>query len=349
MRLTTILQTSSRSPLLQVVKTSIAAIASWLLCNLLLGQPFPIFAAIAALLVVQPSVNQSLTKGVERSIGVVAGVALAYGMGLLFGNSSWIVLAVIVISLLIAWALKLGPGSTNQIPISAMLVLSIGAQTPDYAANRIIETIIGAVVALLVNVAIVPPVLLGPAHQAVSDLASGVGSVLDGLSDALSTPQKPAQRRALLEEARALRTLRDAALDRVSRAEESLSFNPRGGRHRAVLEHDRLFLTSLTALVTQVLGMARAVHDHYSDNLSSDPMVAAMAIELQRAAHDLRLLARRPVSGSTGPEPPPVTADLPALTAPLVVAKPSAENWILVGSLLEDLRRVREGIVGRQQ
>jgi hypothetical protein len=41
-----------------------------------------------------------------------------------------------------------------------------------------------------------------------------------------------------------------------------------------------------------------------------------------------------------------VTAELPALTAPLVIAKPHPDHWILVGSLMEDLRRVREVLVG---
>ncbi|HAM27837.1 MAG TPA: hypothetical protein DCP11_14385, partial [Microbacteriaceae bacterium] len=68
MRLIASLRASSRSPILQVLKTSVAAILAWLLSNLLLGQPLPIFAAIAALLVVQPSVNQSLAKGIERSV-----------------------------------------------------------------------------------------------------------------------------------------------------------------------------------------------------------------------------------------------------------------------------------------
>lgn len=350
MRLTKILQTSSRSPLLQVLKTSVATIAAWLLCNVLLNQPFPIFAAIAALLVVQPSVNQSFSKGIERSIGVVAGVALAYGVGLLFGTSSWVVLGIIVLSLLIAWALRLGPGSANQIPISAMLVLSIGAQTPDYAVNRIIETVIGAAIALIVNIIIVPPVMLAPAHLAVTRLADGVASTLDALAASLRTPQSRVQREALLTDARGLRDLRDTASDTLARAQDSLMLNPRGGKHRTVLEHDNHFLSSLTALVTQVLGMARAVHDHYDDELSIDPIVKSIAIELGRAAHDLRLLAHAPARRTTDdPEPPTVTAELPALTAPLVVAKPSQQNWILIGSLLEDLRRVREGIIGGQE
>jgi uncharacterized membrane protein YccC len=339
------IRASSRSSLLQVIKTSIAVILAWVICTVALGQPLPIFAAIAALLVVQPSVNQSLARGLERSVGVVAGVILAYLVGLVFPDTSWIVLGIIVLSLLLAWALRLTPGSANQVPISAMLVLAIGSQTPEYSAFRIIETVIGAAVALLVNVAIVPPVLLAPAHRAITALANGVASTLEALSTSLRSRQTPDQLAALLSDARGLRELRDAANDSVSRAEESLMLNPRGGRHRRILDHDLQFLSSLTALISQVLGMARAVHDHYDDGLNADPTVRSISIELERAAHDLRLLAREPAT-KRDTEANPITAELPALTAPLVVAKPDAENWILIGSLLEDLRRVRAGIIG---
>jgi uncharacterized membrane protein YccC len=328
---------------LQVVKTSIAVILAWLACTVVLDQPLPIFAAIAALLVVQPSVNQSLARGVERSVGVVGGVILAHLVGLVFPDSSWAVLGIIVLALLLAWALRLTPGSANQVPISAMLVLAIGSQTPEYSALRIVETVIGAAVALLVNLAIVPPVHLAPAHRAITELANGVASTLEGLSTALRVPQTPDQLAFLLDDARGLRALRESASNSVSRAQESLMFNPRGGRHRRILEHDRRFLASLTALVTQVLGMARAVHDHYDDGLNADPTVRAISVELERAGHDLRLLAQDP--NNTG-SAEPTTAEPPALTAPLVVAKPDAANWILVGSLLEDLRRVRSGIIG---
>jgi hypothetical protein len=56
----------------------------------------------------------------------------------------------------------------------------------------------------------------------------------------------------------------------------------------------------------------------------------------------LRLIGRN----IDGTEPDAVTADLPALTTPLHVVKPHEEHWVLIGSLLEDLRRVREEIVG---
>ncbi|MES2092200.1 MAG: FUSC family protein [Actinomycetota bacterium] len=336
------LRASSRSPLLQVLKTSVAAILAWLVSAAALGQPLPIFAAIAALLVVQPSVNQSLAKGIERSVGVIFGVLLAFGAGSLFGNSSWIVLGVIVVSLLSAWALRLSPGSANQIPISAMLVIALGANTPGYALNRVIETVIGAVIGLAVNAIIVPPVLLAPAHDAVVGLAESVADILSAFATALSMPQTGPELSGMLSAARRLPELRNSATDALVRADESLMLNPRRARYRERLEHDRDLLDSLGILVTRVTGMARALHDNYDSRLTDDAFVASISIEFERAAHDLRLLAHE----STTLDPAPTSSELPALTAPLTIALPDPDNWILVGSLLEDLRRVREVIIG---
>lgn len=339
------LRASSRSSLLQVVKTSIAAILSWLACVALLHQPLPIFAAIAALLVVQPSVNQSLLKGIERSAGVIFGVLLAFGAGALFGHSSAIVLGIIVVSLLVAWAFRLTPGSANQIPISAMLVIAIGNNTPGYAANRVIETIIGAIIGLVVNYLIVPPVLLAPAHSAVAHLAAQVASTLKTLARALRTETDSLALNEMVVVARQLHGLRDAANEALVRAGDSLMLNPRRSRYRDQLERDRDFLTSLSVMVTRVIGMARALRDNYDSDLSLDPFVQSIARELDRAAHDLLLLSDTP----HGSPAVATTDDIPALTAPLVIARPNARNWVLVGSLLEDLRRVREEIVGNSE
>jgi len=338
------IRASKRTPLLQVVKTSIATVIAWLLCDLLLHQSLPIFAAIAALLVVQPSVNQTLSKGIERSVGVIGGVVLAYLAGLVFGDASWVVLGAVVVALLLSWAFRLSQGSANQIPISAMLVLAIGANTPDYALNRIIETIIGAAVGLLVNVAIVPPVLLGPAHRAVARLAASTSTVMNDIADALIEPRTGYQLTELLLEARLLREMRDAAEDALVSGEESLALNPRRSRHRDVLERDRELLQRLNTLVTRVIGIARAVHDNYDPGIAADPVVRSIATELRRASHDLELLAR--TSRTPGADGPPEAAEEPALTAPLTIAKPHPTHWILIGSLMEDIRRIREEIIG---
>ena len=344
MRLTATLRTSNRIPLLQAVKTSVATVLAWLLAQLLLPGDLPIFAAIAALLVVQPSINQSLGKAVERSLGVIGGVLIAYAVGLVFGQSSWIVLLAIVLSILLAWALRLGPGSANQLPISAMLVLSLGATTPGYALERIIETIIGAVVALVINVLIVPPVLLAPAHEAVVLLAREVADTLDRVADALRASQKPFALEEMMIKARLLRPMLGATERAVIQAEESLTLNPRQARHRSVLDADVELLGRLKALVSRSLGMTRALRDHYDDALHLESTVQALSLELSRAAHDLRLLARS--SDEPDARHEPEAPEPAALTAPLTIRTPHPEHWILIGSLMEDLRRVREEIIG---
>lgn len=336
MRLLSAVRASRRTPALQVAKSALATIGAWLLASWLipLGPP-PVFAAIAALLVVQPSLNQSYLKAIERSAGVVAGVVVASLVALAIPDPVWALPAAVAAALLLAWATRMTAGTSNQAAISALLVIALGAATPGYAVDRVIETILGAIIGFVVNLALVPPVAVAPAREGVARLAEELARSLERLADALVEPCDRPRREGLMVEARLLRPMREAAEEALRTAEESLTLNPRARRHRDALESLRRLLDTFTSIVTQTIGMSRAFYDHYDDALAAEPAVAGIAEQLHRAAHDVRLLARR--SGSADATP---TETLPALTSPLSLAPPSGPHWILVGSLLEDLRRV---------
>ncbi|MFD5224237.1 aromatic acid exporter family protein [Microbacterium sp. NPDC058342] len=337
MRFPAAIRSARRAPLLQVLKSAAATIAAWLIAGWLIPGPLPVFAAIAALLVVQPSVNQSLSKALERSIGVIAGVVVAVLLSLLLGAQSWVVLAAVLVALLIAWALRASPGTGNQVAISAVLVLALGSSSPDYALDRVIETLIGAAIGFVINVAIVPPVLTAPARRDIGMLGRELAASLDRLAEALPVTRTGPQLQELMLQARLLRPMKDAAEASLVAAEESLSLNPRRGRHRDDLTEQRALFDRLSPVVTQVIGMTRAYNDHYEDSLADDPTVHAIAEQLRRAGHDVRLAVQ-----ASGPatEPDAMTSVIPALTAPLVVRPPASDHWILVGSLMEDLRRI---------
>ncbi|WP_231556450.1 aromatic acid exporter family protein [Cryobacterium sp. MLB-32] len=326
------------------MKTSVAVALAWLASQLLLPSDLPIFAAIAALLVVQPSVNQTLGRAIERTSGVIGGVIIASTIGFFFGQSSWVVLGTVIVSITVAWALRLSPVSASQIPISAMLVLALGATTPGYALDRIYETFIGAGIALIINAVIVPPVLIRPASEAVSLLAREVAETFDRIARALRTPQRPADLMELMIKARLLRPMLESAERAILQAEESLMLNPRKAKLRLDLDADRAMTKRLPTLVTRAIGMTRALHDHYDDSLQYEPSLQAFSTELVRVAHDLRLLTRGDGEGSAAPALP--APEVMALTAPLQIVTPHPDHWILIGSLMEDLRRVREEIVG---
>lgn len=338
-----VIQTEGRNPLLQVLKTAAAAAIAWTVGLILLPGQLPVFAAVAAIIVVQPSVNQTFAKGLERTVGVIAGVVVASLTQLALGDSAWVVLIAIVVSLMVGWALRFSQTTTVQIPISAMLVLAIGAQTPGYAVERILETILGALIAIVINVVVVPPVRIQPAHDAVIALGREVANSLDDIARLIETPSTSAERMGALVEARLLTAMLAKARAAVTAGEESLRFNPRGGAHQRLLETDEALLTTLQVLVSRVPGMVRAINDHYDETLHTEPTAAGLGTELRRASHDLRLVVEG--SGLPGVEPLPVEDDVPALTSQLRVLRPSQTHWVLIGSLMEDLRRVHEVIV----
>ncbi|HEY9366726.1 MAG TPA: FUSC family protein [Agromyces sp.] len=340
MGITGTFRASKRMPILQVAKASAATIAAWLIAGWLIPGPLPVFAAIAALLVVQPSVNQSFGKAIERSIGVILGVIVATAASLAFGVNSWIILVTIVIAMLVAWALKMTPGTSNQVAISAMLVLALGSSSPEYAVDRILETLIGAAIGIVVNALIVPPVAVSPARRDLSLLGGELAGSLDRLASALESPQTPADLQRLMVEARLMRPMRDAADASIATGEESLTLNPRRSAHRTELIEMRTLLERLSPIVTQVIGMTRAFFDHYDAALADEPTVQAIAEQLRRAAHDVRLAVHL-----ADVDPEPLTSAIPALTSPLVITPPKSGHWILIGSLMEDLRRIRDELV----
>ncbi|NHI16987.1 FUSC family protein [Microbacterium excoecariae] len=344
MRVLPAIRAARRAPLVQVAKSAVATLAAWGLSLLVIPDgPPPVFAAIAALLVVQPSVSQSMTKAIERSTGVLVGVVIASALGLAFGSATWVLMLAIAVALLAAWALKMTPGTTNQVGISALLVLALGAATPDYAVARVVETLVGAAIGFVVNLAIVPPVAVGPAHRALDGVGKELAATLERLADALASPVEPARREELLLTARLLRPMRDQAETAIEDARDSLALNPRGRRHRRELDEVERVLETLSPVVTQVIGMSRAFYDRYDDAISAEPVFADIAEQLRRAAHDVRLTLRRtPTAAAAAPE----TTTVPALTRPLRVVTPSDANWILAGALLEDLRRIHEELTG---
>ncbi|MDQ1173530.1 putative membrane protein YccC [Microbacterium testaceum] len=325
-----------RVPLLQVTKSAIAIVAAWLIAGWLVQGPPPIFAAIAALLVVQPSINQSFTRAVERSVGVIVGVVIAALLGLAFGSQPWVALLSAGVALVVAWAARISPGATNQIAISALLVLALGTATPNYALDRVLETLIGAAIGIVVNAVLVPPVLVPSAREKVQVLGRELAEALERLAAALETPQTPASLEGLLLEARLLRPVRDAAAGAISDATDSLALNPRSGRHRSDLVEMRDLLERFSPVVTQTIGMTRAVYDGYEATIADEPAVRAIAEQLHRAAHDVRLA----FAVDAGPER--LVEEEPALTRPLQIQTPSTAHWVLVGSLLMDLHRVHE-------
>lgn len=332
---------AERAPLIQVAKSTAAAVGAWFVCVLIYPEQIPIFGAIAALITVQENVSQSLTRGIERMVGVLIGVTVALGAAALFGATSWLFIVAILVSIAVGWVLRMNSASTNQIAITALLMIALGGTSMIYGVERIIETLIGAVIGVAINALIIAPVKINPAREAINTLGYEASLALERLADSLTEPRSLAWLNEMVLNARLLLAQRNNISQLKAKAYESLQLNPRGQRYRAQLEQDEQLLRRLDPIVNQIAGMTRAVYDNYDPELIEVSGIQGMTEEMRKAAHDLRrLLTPEMVKNNDA-----TTQPLPALTAPYTIPVPNPKHWVLIGSLLEDLRRLRNRIL----
>jgi hypothetical protein len=230
----------------------------------------PILAPLTALLVVQLTLYSTLTSVLDRVGAVMAGVLVAVGVAVLTGLTWWSLGAVVALSLMLGRLLRLGP-NLPEVAISGMLVLaaastSIGLQpgSPGLtvtAVGRVVETVIGAVVGVLVNLIIAPPLYLQPADDAIGQLTGKIG----GLSRQVAVTLRSGWNRSLaeqfLQDARELGDEVDRADSHLGRTEESARLNPVGHRVREARPRLRTALTGLEHTYVSLRNLARAVLD----------------------------------------------------------------------------------------
>ncbi|MEU3777676.1 aromatic acid exporter family protein [Streptomyces sp. NPDC032472] len=209
----------------QALRSTAAAVISYVVALRLSNEPSPLTAPLTALLVVQVTLYSTLTTSIRRVNSVVVGVLIAIGFSALVGLTWWSLGLLILASLAVGHLVRVDE-FVPEVAISAMLVLGV-TQVADTAWDRVLETVIGAVIGLLVNLLVAPPLWVGPAGAAITDLARRMGRLLDHLGEEPLGPAKVEQAAARLHEARRLDNdiaQVDAAL---RQAEDSLRLNPR--------------------------------------------------------------------------------------------------------------------------
>src|ERR1700729_3452553 len=183
----------TRRQVFLAAKTAIAGGLAWLAAVAANPHSRPYFAPLAVLLIVQPTVYDSLSRAFQRVAGVVVGVAAALAVSRVLAPSGWSIAIIIFAGLLLGWAARLAPQGAVQVPVSALLVFLIGRATPGYGGERIADTLIGAAVAVIA-------VLLSPSAPGPDAIMSKAlvplhrcGEILRSVSTGIGSPWTPDQ------------------------------------------------------------------------------------------------------------------------------------------------------------
>ncbi|CAM5472832.1 hypothetical protein SHIRM173S_04889 [Streptomyces hirsutus] len=156
----------------QTIRSTAAATIAYVIALRLSPEPAPLTAPLTALLVVQVTLYSTLTTGVRRVNAVVAGVIVAILFSLLVGLTWWSLGLLILASLIVGHLVRVHE-FVPEVAISAMLVLGV-TSVGDVAWERILETLIGAVVGLSFNLLLAPPVWVEEAGESIEELARRV-------------------------------------------------------------------------------------------------------------------------------------------------------------------------------
>jgi uncharacterized membrane protein YccC len=246
-------------PGLRTAKSTLAAVIAWELARRLLGESLPVLAPLTALLVTQLTVVETITESLQRVGAVVLGVLLAVLLADLLGLQWWSIGLVIFASLAVGQVLRLG-GSRIEVAISALLVLAVGGQ-PGAARTRVLETLIGAVVGVAVNVAVAPPVYVQSAGQAIVELAEAMARLLRDAGEELARGWSGEDAYDRLRQARELDGPLGRARRDLGRAEDSLRLNPRRRRVGDPSADLGAALTTLEHSAILVRGLFRSLVD----------------------------------------------------------------------------------------
>ena len=244
---------------LQLAKTVLAAVTAWVIAANVLDLPQPFLAPWAALLVVHATVYRTFSKGTQQVAATVVAVLLATAVGEALGLTTGAIALLLVVALVLGAVPWLGAEATT-IATTALVVLTTGFDNDVLLVSRLLDTAIGVVVGLLVNVLVWPPLRRRTAAEALERVDDGIGELLVDIADGLGEGCQDADVTSWTDRTRDLEGDLDHAWALVRQAQESARMNPRrSARRMKDPKHWHELLRRMEQAVAETRSLARTL------------------------------------------------------------------------------------------
>lgn len=229
-----------RHALALIVKSTLAATASWFVSHDLMAAQSPAFAPFSALLIMQVTVYQSLLQSLRYVGAVAAGVLLQGALGFVVGPTLLAFALVALVALVIGRWRPLG-SQGSQVATAAFFAFSMYVSATGESerwsqlGQIIVLVLIGCGVGVVVNLVVLPPMRYRSAEYGVRTLAQSLLDLVGDMYPALQEGELDEERtQHWRERAAHLGSITAQAQASVHTAWESTFYNPRRllRRHR---------------------------------------------------------------------------------------------------------------------
>ena len=169
------------------IKMTIGGTAAWWIASEL-GARRPLFAALVPLVAMTGDPFAAVSVSVGRILGVFAGVGLGVAATHVDISSTWRVAGVIFVGTVVGIVLKVGEQPNLEVPIAALFLIGLASTAAsEFGVQRIWETAIGAIVAVVVSSLLWPPDPIRELTRRLDRLRQALASDLTAIADDLAT------------------------------------------------------------------------------------------------------------------------------------------------------------------
>jgi uncharacterized membrane protein YgaE (UPF0421/DUF939 family) len=163
---------------LLIWKMAIASALSWEIAKLA-GSDHPYLAPISVILCVQTTINRSIRFSYHRMVGTVIGITVVVLVEPYLKVNGWILGLLILVGCFIAKWLKRDESAIHQVALTVLLVFVMEHKSGDYPTDRFRDTLIGALVAVILHMLFFPPNYTKQVLNSVNDFSKHLAHSLN--------------------------------------------------------------------------------------------------------------------------------------------------------------------------
>ncbi len=242
----------------QHAKTALAGVLAWVIATDVLGLEQPFLAPWAAVLVVHATVYRTVSRAGQQIVATFLGVLLAWAAGTVFGLGGLGMAVMLGVAFLVGRHRWLEEESATVATTGIVVLATNAIDSSHLLVGRLLDTSVGVVVGLAVNLLVWPPLrdraARTYAHQLPREVADLLAEMASGLRQDLTSEDVD----SWLRRSHEVDVYIDHAWGLLRQAQESSRLNPRRSQP-ADLEEIMQMLHLLEEIVAETISLARTV------------------------------------------------------------------------------------------
>ncbi|WP_245592167.1 FUSC family protein [Ectobacillus panaciterrae] len=246
--------------LMLITKIALASGVSWELAKML-GSKHPYLAPLTVILSMQETIQHSALYAFYRIIGTIFGVVFTVLIVSHLEVNGWTIGLLLLGGMLLPIILRVHKTIIHQIALTILLVFVFMHKTSYYPLDRIRDTIIGALIAVIIHMMIFPPNYVKEAHRMLSQFGFHLVQWFERTAHWINNNCDSVEGQHLRKDiTNLLQELHQVQKD-FKMAEKSLKLNPFVKNKKQILKQNEQFLSQLKTGYTYISGILNTFSD----------------------------------------------------------------------------------------